>query len=125
MIQQQSIIRIIDNSGAKAAKCIKVLKKKPYASIGDFIIVSITKVKNYPNKVSKIKKGAVFLAIVVGLKRIYQKKKNFLFLTHYNSVCLLNKQSKLIGTRLNKSIFKELKKKKVFKLASLSLAGFY
>ena len=125
MIQQQSIIRIIDNSGAKAAKCIKILKKKPKATIGDLIVVSITKVKNYPNKVSKLKKGSVFFAIIVGLKKIYQKKKNILFLTDYNSICLLNKQKKLIATRLNKSIFKGLKKKKVFKLASLSLSGFY
>nr|QYC61858.1 ribosomal protein L14 [Actinocyclus sp. mgcode 4] len=125
MIQQQSIIRVIDNSGAKTAKCIKVLKKKPKAQIGDLIIVSITKVKNYPNKVSKLKKGSIFLAVIVGLKRAYQKKKNFLFLTDFNSVCLLNKQKKLIATRLNKAIFKELKKKKIFKLASLSLAGFY
>jgi len=126
MIQQQSILRIVDNSGAKTAKCIKVLKKKTEAKIGDLIIVSITKViKNYTNKTLKIKKGSVFLAIVVGLKKSYQKRKNFLFLINHNSICLVNKQKKLIATRLNKPIFKDLKKKKIFKLASLSLAGYY
>jgi len=125
MIQQQSIIRIVDNSGAKTAKCIKVLKKKTTAGIGDLIIVSITKVKTYTQKISKIKKGSVYLAIVVGLKRVRQKKKGILLLVNENSVCLLNKQKKLIATRINKAISKEVKKKKLFKLASLSLAGFY
>jgi len=50
--------------------------------IGDLIVVSITKVKNSTNKVLKVKKGSVYLAIIVGLKRIYQKRKNFLFLTN-------------------------------------------
>ena len=115
MIQQQSILNIIDNSGAKAGKCIKVLNKKPYATIGDYILISITKVKNYSNsnKISKIKKGSIFLAIVVGLKKIYKKKKGVSYFINYNYVCLLNNQKKLIATRLNKAIFKELKKKKI------------
>ena len=112
MIQQQSICQIIDNSGAKTAKCIKVLNKKSIARVGDLIIVSITKVKNNLNKISKIKKGSVFFALIVGLKTTYQKKKGILFLTNHNIVCLLNKQKKLLATRLNKPISKELKKKK-------------
>jgi large subunit ribosomal protein L14 len=127
MIQQQTTLNIIDNSGAKSAKCIKVLKKKNQAKIGDLIIVSITKIKSYSNssKISKIKKGSIFIAIVVGLKKTYQKKKGVLLLINHNSICLLNNQKKLIATRLNKAINKELKKKKLFKLASLSLTGFY
>lgn len=125
MIQQQSTLKIIDNSGAKNAKCIKILKKKKVAKIGDFIVVSITKVKNNPNKLSKIKKGSVFLAVVVGLKTTYQKNQGTLFKINYNLICLLNKQKKLIATRINKPISKKLKKKKMFKLASLTLAGYY
>ena len=91
MIQQQSTLKIIDNSGAKNAKCIKVLKKKSIAKVGDLIVVSITKVKNFPNKISKIKKGSIFLAVVVGLKTTYHKNKGITIITNSNLICLLNK----------------------------------
>ena len=125
MIQEQSTCQLIDNRGAKTAKFIKILNKKSVGKIGDFIIVSITKVKPNLNKISKIKKGSVFFALIVGLKTTYQKKKGILVKTNHNIICLLNKQKKLLATRLNKPIFKELKKKKMFKLTSLTLAGYY
>lgn len=126
MIQEQTLIKVFDNSGAKNAKCIKVLNKKSKAEIGDLIIVTITQInKNYNFRISKIKKGSIFLAIVVGLKKIRNTKKSTLLLTNENSVCLLNKQKKLLASRINKSISKDLKKKKLLKLGSLSIVGFY
>merc|ERR1712157_327571 len=122
MIQEQTLIKVFDNSGAKNAKCIKVLNKKSKAEIGDLIIVTITQInKNYNFRISKIKKGSIFLAIVVGLKKIRDTKKSTLLLTNENSVCLLNKQKKLLASRINKLISKDLKKKKLLKLGSLSI----
>jgi large subunit ribosomal protein L14 len=48
MIQQQTILRVSDNSGAKTVRCFKVLGgfKKKYASLGDVIIVSVQKLRN-------------------------------------------------------------------------------
>jgi len=127
MIQEQTTIRIIDNSGAKIAKCIKVLNKKSKAIIGDLIIVSIIQInKNTKNiQASKVKKGSIFLAIVVGSKKIRNKKKSTLISTYENSICLLNNQKKLLASRISMPISNEVKKKKLFKVGSLSLVGFY
>ena len=65
MIQLNSNINVIDNSGAKIARCIKVLKSGQYASIGDIIVVSIRKA--LPNK--KVKLGEVHKALVVYTKK--------------------------------------------------------
>jgi len=58
MVQQQTILKVSDNSGAKTVKCIKVLNgfKKKYAALGDIIIVSVQKLRNKLKKNSKVKK---------------------------------------------------------------------
>ena len=58
MIQQQTILKVSDNSGAKTVKCIKVLGgfKKKYAKLGDIIIVAIQQLRNKSKKTSKVKK---------------------------------------------------------------------
>ena len=58
MIQQQTILKVLDNSGAKTVKCIKVLGgfKKRYAKLGDIIVVSIQELKNKAKSISKVKK---------------------------------------------------------------------
>jgi len=111
MLQPQSIVKIFDNSGAKTAICIKVLKKKK-AKIGDFIVISIVDVKPFQKKTNRIKKGDVYLAIVISLKKINQKTSGTTVYTTENSVCLVNKQKKLIATRVYRPIPRELKKKK-------------
>ena len=61
MIQQQTVLNVSDNSGAKLVKCIKVLGgfKKKTAGIGDIIIVSVIRLRNKSKKKSKVKKGEV------------------------------------------------------------------
>jgi large subunit ribosomal protein L14 len=58
MIQQQTILKVSDNSGAKTVKCIKVLGgfKKKYAKLGDIIVVSVQKLRNKAKKNFKSKK---------------------------------------------------------------------
>ena len=58
MIQQQTILKVTDNSGAKTVKCIKVPGgfKKKIAKLGDIIVVSVQKLRNKSKRTSKVKK---------------------------------------------------------------------
>lgn len=123
MIQQQSILKVADNSGAKTVRCIKVLGgfKKRYANLGDIIVVSVQQLRNKSKKTSKVLKGGVFRALVIRTKTQYKKKDGSSFLLQENSVTLINKQGNPIGTRILGPIPKTLKKKKFMKFVSLSV----
>jgi large subunit ribosomal protein L14 len=123
MIQQQTILRVADNSGAKIVKCIKVLGgfKKRYAYLGDMIVVSVQKLRNKSKKTSKVLKGGVFRALVIRTKTQCNKKDGSSFRLQENSVILINKQGNPVGTRVLGPIPKMLKKKKFMKFISLSI----
>ena len=123
MIQQQTILKVADNSGAKTVKCIKVLGgfKKRYARLGDIIVVSVQQLRNKSKKTSKVLKGGVFRALVIRTKTQYKKKDGSSFALNENSVTLINKQGNPIGTRILGPIPKTLKKKKFMKFVSLSI----
>jgi large subunit ribosomal protein L14 len=123
MIQQETILKVADNSGAKTVKCIKVLGgfKKRYANLGDIIVVSVQQLRNKSKKTSKVLKGGVFRALVIRTKTQYKKRDGSSFLLNENSVTLINKQGNPIGTRILGPIPKTLKKKKFMKFASLSV----
>jgi len=118
MIQQQTILKVADNSGAKTVKCIKVLGgfKKRYARLGDIIVVSVQQLRNKSKKTSKVLKGGVFRALVVRTKTQYKKKDGSSFSLNENSVTLINKQGNPIGTRILGPIPKTLKKKKIYEI---------
>lgn len=122
MIQQQTILKVSDNSGAKTAKCIKVLGgfKKKYAKLGDIIIVSIQKLRNKSKNTSKVKKGEVYKALIIRTKTKYIKKDGTQIWFNENSVTLLNKQENPVGTRIIGPIPKILKKKQFQKIFSIS-----
>ena len=71
MIQSQTILKVSDNSGAKFAKCIKVLGgfKRKFALTGDVIVVSIFKLRNKSRVTSKVKKGELYRAIILNTKK--------------------------------------------------------
>ena len=123
MIQQESILKVADNSGAKTVKCIKVLGgfKKRYASLGDVIVVSVQQLRNKSRKTSKVLKRGVFRALVIRVKKNYKKKDGSIFTSSENAVVLINKQGNPIGTRVLGPIPKILKKKKFMKFISLSI----
>ena len=126
MIQQQTILRVADNSGAKYVKCIKVLGgfKRKFAFTGDIIVVSVFRLRNKFKLTSKVKKGEVYKAIVLKTKQNYYTKIGFKDFTSDNSVCLINKQGKPIATRIFGLIPRSLKKHKWIKISSLS-TGFF
>ena len=123
MIQQQTILRVADNSGAKTVKCIKILGgfKKRYAKLGDIVVVSVQQLRNRSKKFSKVSKKEVFRAIVVRTKKGYKKKDGSLFFLQKNAVVLINKQGNPVGTRILGPIPKVLKKTKFMKFVSLSI----
>nr|QYC61819.1 ribosomal protein L14 [Paralia sulcata] len=126
MIQQQTILQVSDNSGAKTVKCIKVLGgfRRKFAYSGDFIIVSVQELRNKSRITSKVLKGEIHKAIILRTKYKNKKKDGSNFFFNENSVILINKQGKPIATRILGPIPKKLRLTKLMKLASIS-SGFF
>lgn len=124
MIQQQTILKVSDNSGAKTAKCIKILGgfKKKFASAGDTIVVSVQQLRNKSKKTSKVKKGEVYKALIVRTRKKIKNKEETFTAFNDNAISLINKQNNPIATRIIGPVSKSLKMKYV-KFASIS-AGF-
>lgn len=109
MIQTESIINIVDNSGAKFAKCIQISKKKK-AFLGDIIIVSIQELDSKKG-FGKIKKGEIFHCLLVRTKYRFLRKDGTFLKFNENAGILLNKQLNPIGSRFFGYSIRELRKK--------------
>jgi large subunit ribosomal protein L14 len=125
MIQQQTILKVTDNSGAKTVKCIKVLNgfNRRVAILGDTIVVSIQKLRNKARVTSKVKKGEIHHAIIIRTKSKTAKKDGTTFFCQSNAVSLITKQGKPFASRIMGPIPKILKKRKKVKFVTLS-SGF-
>lgn len=102
MIQVGTYLKVVDNSGARMAYCIRVTSgfKRRYAHLGDTILVVVDRLRKRRRKFSRVKKGEVIKALIVRTKN---SKKYFFndsigFLE--NSVILLNRKNKILGTRI-------------------------
>ena len=127
MIQQESVLKVADNSGAKTVKCIKVLGgyKKKTAKLGDLIITSIKELRNKSKITSKVKKGEIYKAFVIRTGKSFRKKdgsdiSSMKTARHKNSVILINKKGNPIGTRITEPIPLKLKKKQFLKFIKIS-----
>ena len=127
MIQQQTILKVSDNSGAKTVKCIKVLGgyKKKTAKLGDSIVVSIKELRNKSKITSRVKKGEVYTAIILKTKTKQTNKDGSSYFCQSNSVCLVNKQKTPIGSRILEPLpKKKFKKGKYSKIVNISSGTF-
>jgi len=124
MIQRQSLLTILDNSGAKSVQCISILGgfKKKIAYIGDIIVVSVKHLRVKNKSKIKVKKGEVLKAVIVKTKYGKKNKDGTTLKFSTNSGVLLNKQQKPIATRVLSSIPKEFRHHKFMKITSLSSA---
>ena len=107
MIQQESRLRVADNSGAKEVLCIRVLggTSKKYATIGDTIVVAV---KNaLPS--GEIKKGAVSKAIVVRTKKEISRPDGSYIRFDDNACVLLNNAGEIRGSRIFGPVARELR----------------
>ena len=122
MIQQQTILKVTDNSGAKTVRCIKVPGgfKKKIAKLGDIVIVSVQKLINKAKRTSKVKKKEVFKALIIRTKAAHIKKTGIALKFNENAVVLINKQGNPIGTRIIGPIPKTLQKKAFQKFVSIA-----
>ncbi|MGB8933022.1 MAG: 50S ribosomal protein L14 [Anaeromyxobacteraceae bacterium] len=118
MIQQQTILDVADNSGAKKVMCIKVLggSRRRYASIGDVIVVSVREA--IPQ--AKVKKGEVARAVIVRTAREVQRPDGSYIRFDGNSAVLINKDLEPIGTRIFGPVARELRARKFMKIISLA-----
>lgn len=118
MIQQESIVKIADNSGAKSALCIRVLggSKRRYASVGDIIVVTIKDA--IPN--SPVKKGAVVQAVIVRTAKEVRRKDGSYIRFDENAAVLVDQQGEPTGTRIFGPVGRELRDKQYMKIASLA-----
>lgn len=128
MIQQESILYVADNSGAKSVKCIKVLGgyKNKTAKLGDIIIASIQKLRNKSKITSKVKRGEIYKALIIRTKKTLTKKDGTRVLSsklHKNkaAVILINKKGNPIGTRIMEPIPCKLKKRQFIKFINISV----
>lgn len=107
MIQQESRLRVADNSGAKEVLCIRVLggTKKRYASLGDVIVVAVKSA--IPS--GEVKKGAVSKAVVVRTKKEVRRQDGSYIRFDENACVLLNASGELRGSRIFGPVARELR----------------
>ena len=118
MIQEQSMLTIADNSGARRVMCIKVLggSKRRYAHVGDVIKVAIKEA--IPT--GKVKKGSVADAVVVRTRKDIKREDGSRIRFDDNAAVLINTQKQPIGTRIFGPVSRELRSKDFMKIISLA-----
>lgn len=118
MIQQETILDVADNSGAKRVLCIRVLggTRRRYASLGDVIVVAIQEA--LPN--AKVKKGEVARAVVVRTRREQSRPDGSYVKFDTNSAVLINTAGEPVGTRIFGPVARELRAKRFMKIISLA-----
>ena len=118
MIQQQTRMRVADNSGAKEVMCIKVLggSKKRTATVGDIVVVSIKSAM----PTSKVKKGDVAKAVIVRTIRPIRRPDGSYIQFDDNAAVLVNAAKEPIGTRIFGPVARELRNKNFTKICSLA-----
>ncbi len=118
MIQQESVLHVADNSGARKILCIKVLggSRRRYASVGDIFVGSVQEAA--PN--AKVKKGDVVRAVVVRTAKEIGRPDGSYIRFDNNSAVLIDKQHEPVGTRIFGPVARELRARQFMKIVSLA-----
>jgi len=118
MIQQETVLQVADNSGARRVACIRVLggSKRRYASIGDVIVVSVKDaIAN-----GRVKKGEVRKAVVVRTKKQVLRSDGSYIRFDDNAAVLIDNAREPVGTRIFGPVARELRAQKFMKIISLA-----
>ena len=118
MIQQETRLKVADNSGAREALCFKVLggSKRRYASLGDVVVVTV---KNaIPD--GTVKKGQVSRAVIVRTRKEVRRKDGSYIRFDDNAAVLLNSAGEPRGTRVLGPIARELRDSGFMKIISMA-----
>ena len=118
MKQQESRVRVADNSGAKEVLCIRVLggTKKRYASLGDKIVATVKQAT--PS--GTVKKGQVVKAVMVRVKKEVRRKDGSYIRFDDNACVLIDESGQMKGTRVFGPVARELREKDFMKVVSLA-----
>ena len=118
MVQQETRLKVADNTGAKEVLCIKVLggSKRKYARLGDLIVITVKKA--IPN--SNIKKGSIHTAVIVRTKKEVRRNDGSYIRFDDNAAVIVDNQKEPKGTRVFGPVARELREKKFMKILSLA-----
>jgi len=118
MIQQESIVKVADNSGAKRALVIRVLggTRRRYAGLGDLVVIAVKDA--LPN--GTVKKSEVAKAVVVRTVKETRRKDGSYIRFDENAVVIINDQGEPRATRIFGPVARELREKRYMKIVSLA-----
>jgi len=118
MIQQETFLKVADNTGAKEIKCIRVLggSGRKYGSVGDVIVASVRKAA--PG--SAVKKGEVVRAVIVRTAKGVHRADGTYVRFDENAAVLIREDKNPRGTRIFGPVARELRDKEYMKILSLA-----
>ena len=118
MIQQESYLKVADNTGAKEIHCIRVLggSKRKFGNIGDVIVASVRKAA--PG--GTVKKGEVVKAVIVRTKRGVRREDGSYVRFDENAAVIIKEDKNPKGTRIFGPVARELREKDFMKILSLA-----
>ena len=118
MLQQESYLKVADNTGAKEIKCIRELggSKRKYGNIGDVIVASVRKAA--PN--GTVKTGEVVKAVIVRSKKGVRRNDGTYVRFDENAAVLIKEDKNPKGTRIFGPVARELRDKEYMKILSLA-----
>lgn len=118
MIQQESRLRVADNTGAKEIQCIRVLggSARRYGGVGDVIVASVKQA----TPTSSVKKGEVVRAVIVRTAKEYGRPDGSYIRFDENAAVILDDHQNPKGTRIFGPVARELRDKGFMKIVSLA-----
>lgn len=118
MIQQESRLKVADNSGARELLCIRVLggTRKKYARIGDIVVCTVKSAT--PGGV--VKKGQIVEAVIVRTKSTTRRKDGSYIKFDENAAVIIKEDRQLAGTRIFGPVARELRDKNFMRIISLA-----
>ena len=118
MIQQESYLKVADNTGAKEIHCIRVLggSKRKFGNIGDVIVASVRKAT--PG--GTVKKGEVVKAVIVRTKRGVRREDGTYVRFDENAAVIIKEDKNPRGTRIFGPVARELRERDYMKILSLA-----
>ena len=118
MIQQESRLKVADNTGAKVIQCIRVLggSARRYGGVGDVIVASVKQA----TPISSVKKGEVVRAVIVRTAKEYNRPDGSSIRFDENAAVILDDHQNPKGTRIFGPVSRELRDKGFMKIVSLA-----
>ena len=118
MIQMQTLLDVADNSGAKVARCIKVLggTGRRFAGLGDVVVLSVQ--KTIPG--GQIKKGTVVRGVIVRCRKATRRDDGSYVRFDKNAVVLIDNDGNPRGTRIFGAVARELRERRFMRIISLA-----